>query len=132
MRSESKYPFLLRSYTFHSNHTFNVVQIFYEDEFCSSPMYAVSAIGYLNLHWNSNGQLNYRLTRVAIVLHHITVAKDLSLYIRKACPNMTADYWKPSVEYEIFNVNRMEHRKAKSRNNVEDNNADAGEVSGLL
>lgn len=97
-----------RSYTFFSNHTFQLIQFYYEDESCSSISCTVTIVGrYKPLYKSSLSstahiKIAHNLRKATIVAHNYPTASKVAAILHKKCPGLTNHYWKPLVEYLLF------------------------------
>lgn len=105
--------FITRSYLFHHNHTFQVLQFHYRDNRCSSPTYTLLARGKLYLRqasWVVRGgtEADYQLHSVQVVFHSPEAAMDLSQWLKPSCgpPSLGGggkwEPWEPHVSYDLW------------------------------
>ncbi|XP_038828917.1 protein APCDD1-like [Salvelinus namaycush] len=105
--------FIIRSYLFHHNHTFQVLQFLYRDNRCSSPTYTLLARGKLYLRqasWVVRGgtEADYQLHSVQVVFHSPEAAMDLSQWLKPSCGPPSLDGggkwepWEPHVSYDLW------------------------------
>ena len=83
--------FLLRSYSFHRNNTFRLLQFHYGEESCSLPLYTVAARGRYRLRGRSwltpaATEAEYTLTRVTVTAQSAEVAEELAARVNATCP----------------------------------------------
>ncbi|KAM9416364.1 protein APCDD1-like [Salvelinus alpinus] len=105
--------FITRSYLFHHNHTFQVLQFHYRDNRCFSPTYTILARGQLHLRqasWVVRGgtEADYQLHSVQVVFHSPEVARNLSQWLKPSCgaPSLVGgeswEPWEPHISYDLW------------------------------
>lgn len=99
--------FLLRSYTFHSNLTFRLLQFYYGDSSCSLPLYSVLATGRLRWarpSWLVQGaqEADYTLARVTVVAYSSELASALAGRVNASCPAAVGKAWRPHRPYVVY------------------------------
>lgn len=87
--------FLLRSYTFHRNGSFRLLQFHYGEESCSLPLYTVAARGRYRLRGGSwltpaATEAEYTLTRVTVTAQSAEVADELAARVNATCPGQVS------------------------------------------
>lgn len=97
--------FLIRSYSFHHNHTFHALQFYYRDNHCTEPTYSLLIQGSVRVQqasWVIRGgtEADYQLHRVLLVCHTSEAARDLSAKLRRDCGHEEA--FKPEKSYELW------------------------------
>ncbi|KAK3908429.1 Protein APCDD1 [Frankliniella fusca] len=102
--------FLLRSYTFHRNGTFRLLQFHYGEESCSLPLYTVSAWGRYKARGRSwltpaATEAEYSLARVTVTAQSAEVAEELAARVNATCPGQVRRRWRPYREYVVLSVN---------------------------
>lgn len=125
--------FILRSYTFHPDNVFQLLQFRYNDESCSLIGYTVKIVGSYRIKNSSSPsssslfvnetKLSYDIKQVTVIVHDIYWTKNLSRTLRDSCKSYTSDtpYWTPFVEYHLpVRIHK------KSNGNVEAINGIAG------
>lgn len=110
--------YILRSYTFYSNNTFHLIQFVYSDEACSSIMYTIETFGSYRVKSRPSSptptKLTYELSRVTIVVHDIEVNRDLKNKIKNECPDIAVSFWRPFIEYVIFEQQLKKYQNSKN------------------
>nr|CAD7200598.1 unnamed protein product [Timema douglasi] len=101
--------FVLRSYTFMKNNSFKLLQFHYEDEWCSLPLYTITARGRVWLRensWVTRGatEAEYTLERATVTAHSAGVAVELARRVNKTCPGQVRRRWKPYREYVVYSL----------------------------
>nr|CAD7462722.1 unnamed protein product [Timema tahoe] len=110
--------FVLRSYTFMKNNSFKLLQFHYEDEWCSLPLYTITARGRVWLRensWVTRGatEAEYTLERATVTAHSAGVAAELARRVNTTCPGQVRRRWKPyrystllthSREYVVYSL----------------------------
>ncbi|XP_010894954.1 protein APCDD1-like isoform X2 [Esox lucius] len=102
--------FITRSYHFHHNHTFHVLQFHYRDNRCSTPTYTFLAQGQLHLRqasWVVRGgtEADYQLQRVQVEFHNPEAALELSQWLKPSCRALSlaaGEWWEPHVSYNLW------------------------------
>lgn len=102
--------FLLRSYTFHRNGTFRLLQFHYGEESCSLPLYTVAAKGRYRARGRSwltpaATEAEYTLTRVTVTAQSAEVAEELAARVNATCPGQVRRRWRPYREYVVLSIN---------------------------
>ncbi|XP_026273849.1 protein APCDD1-like [Frankliniella occidentalis] len=115
--------FLLRSYTFHRNGTFRLLQFHYGEESCSLPLYTVSAKGRYKARGRSwltpaATEAEYTLTRVTVTAQSAEVAEELAARVNATCPGQVRRRWKPYREYVVLSLNEDGGDVQQPRNNL--------------
>lgn len=88
--------FLLRSYSFHRNNSFRLLQFHYGEESCSLPLYTVAARGKYRLRGRSwltpaATEAEYTLTRVTVTAQSAEVAEELAARVNATCPGQVSN-----------------------------------------
>nr|CAD7406626.1 unnamed protein product [Timema cristinae] len=101
--------FVLRSYTFMKNNSFKLLQFHYEDEWCSLPLYTITARGRVWLRensWVTRGatEAEYTLERATVTAHSAGVAVELARRVNTTCPGQVRRRWKPYREYVVYSL----------------------------
>lgn len=102
---------MLRSYTFFSNQTFQLIQFYYNDESCTSVSYTVTMVGRYTLpklkrrSSPSAAHIEIELRKATIIAHDYPTASKVARVLNKKCPGLTKPYWKPFEEYVLFSTN---------------------------
>ncbi|CAB1341133.1 unnamed protein product [Coregonus sp. 'balchen'] len=105
--------FITRSYLFHHNHTFQVLQFHYWDNRCSSRTYTLLTRGKLHLRqasWVVRGgtEADYQLHSVQVVFHSPEATMDLSQWLKPSCGPLSLgggekwEPWEPHVSYDLW------------------------------
>uniref|UniRef100_A0A4W4DM98 Protein APCDD1 n=1 Tax=Electrophorus electricus TaxID=8005 RepID=A0A4W4DM98_ELEEL len=97
--------FLMRSYHFYSNHTFQAFQFYYQDNYCTEPSYTLLIQGTVHPRqgsWVVRGgtEADYQLSRVLLVSHSPTVARELQAKLAWSCG--LKEHLEPALSYEVW------------------------------
>ncbi|KAM4740887.1 protein APCDD1-like isoform 2-T3 [Anableps anableps] len=101
--------FLTRSYTFHSNRHFQVLQHYYTESGCEDPAYSLLIRGKIRLlqaSWITRGatEAEYHLSKVGIVVHSMAAKQRLASRLPPACVSLSLNEAVPGKLYELYNT----------------------------
>ncbi|XP_036445804.1 protein APCDD1-like [Colossoma macropomum] len=97
--------FLIRSYHFYSNHTFQALQFYYRDNHCLEPSYTLLTQGTIHprqASWVVRGgtEADFQLSRVLLVSHTPAAAEELQVKLEQSCGLMKR--LDPGLSYELW------------------------------
>ncbi|XP_046438475.1 protein APCDD1-like [Daphnia pulex] len=100
--------FVLRQYQFERDGSFKLLQHFYGDEWCTTPVYTLTAKGQLQMRepsWVVPGaaESEYTLHRVHLVAYSEDVVDEVMQRVNRSCPGYINRPWRVRKEYLIYN-----------------------------
>ncbi|KAI9557447.1 hypothetical protein GHT06_017275 [Daphnia sinensis] len=100
--------FVLRQYQFERDGSFKLLQHFYGDEWCTTPVYTLTAKGQLQMRepsWIVPGaaESEYTLHRVHLVAYSEDVVDEVMQRVNRSCPGYITRPWRVRKEYLIYN-----------------------------
>jgi len=105
--------FLLRHYHFDRDGSFKLLQHFYGDEWCTTPVYTLTARGQLHLRepsWIVPGgaDADYTLHHVGMIAYSDEVLDQVVQRVNRSCPGHIQRPWRIRKEYVVYNYGAEE------------------------
>ena len=105
--------YITRKYMFDNESNFVVLQYYYLDVDCSTPLFTLVAKGTYEMYgpsWTVPGgtEMDYYMDLAYIVPHSQPAADYLSATIRRTCSDFTTRAWRPKARYELYSYSEVE------------------------
>ncbi|XP_066939628.1 protein APCDD1-like isoform X2 [Macrobrachium rosenbergii] len=99
--------YVLRSYSFHRDSTFQLALHFYRDPSCAHPVHTLSAHGHITMgrpSWVTPGgtEAEYTLTKVEVIAHSHRDAALIAAQVNATCPGKVNKPWKPHRPHTVL------------------------------